>query len=76
MQAILKCSKKDGQQVTFSADYADAQHRPILQQFSQWTPSAHLTMCITNPAALEQIEEGGYYQVDFTRLPADGLPLK
>lgn len=33
--------------------------------WSKWTPSAHLTMSITNPAAFGQFEEGKEYFLDF-----------
>ena len=32
--------------------------------WSKWTPSGTLKLCITNPAAHEQIEPGRYYFID------------
>lgn len=35
--------------------------------FARWTPTANLTMCITNPALLGQFQVGQQYYVDFTK---------
>lgn len=35
--------------------------------FARFTPSADLTMCITNPALIGKFEEGQEYYVDFSK---------
>lgn len=37
--------------------------------FAKWTPSAGLTMSITNPALLGQFKIGDTYYLDFTPAP-------
>jgi len=42
---------------------------PEDQRFTKATPSGQITMQVDNPTALEQLEIGGYYYVDFTPAP-------
>jgi len=35
--------------------------------FAKWTPTAHLTMCITNPALFDAFKPGDELYVDFTK---------
>ena len=57
----------DGRQVNFMAVYG--QDGSDNASWSAATPSATLSMYITNPAAYEQFAEGKSYFLDFT--PAD-----
>lgn len=36
--------------------------------FARWTPSASLTMSITNPALVGKIQQGDTFYVDFTKV--------
>ena len=51
--------------VTLSAVYSSDPEDPNYS-YSKWTPSATLTMYITNPAAFEQFEEGKVFDLVFT----------
>lgn len=66
--ARLKVDKVSGEgnyrSVTMSAVY-DSDPASPNYSFSQATPSASLTMSITNPAAFEQFVEGKLYDVAF-----------
>lgn len=53
----------------FEARYDEA--IPEDQRFCEATPSGHLEMLVTNPAALEQLELGEAYYVDLTKVPKE-----
>lgn len=36
--------------------------------YARWTPTANLTMSITNPALIGKIKEGDTFYVDFTKV--------
>ncbi len=57
----------DWAQVRMEAAYNDGD--PANAEWSKYTPSATLTMCITNPSAIDAFEAGKFYFLDFT--PAD-----
>jgi hypothetical protein len=77
VRAKMKCyavdRMKDGKPDTTCAEirmmavYDDGD--PTNKSWSQATPSASVTMFVTNPAAIEAFEPGKNYFVDFT--PAD-----
>lgn len=68
--SVLSPAWKDaaGRQVNFMAVYGDGTGN---ESWSEATPSAQLSMYITNPQAYEQFEEGKDYYLDFTPVPAE-----
>ena len=56
-----------GLTVKFQAMYDP--ETPEDRKFVEATPSGHLEMLVTNPAALEELQIGRYFYLDFT--PAD-----
>jgi hypothetical protein len=42
---------------------------PEDQRFAKATPNGEITMQVDNPAALDQMELGAHYYVDFTAAP-------
>ncbi len=66
VNAVLKCTKKEGSSISLDAMYSDDKGERILQGFAVSTPYAHLQMTVDNPAAAEQFEPGKFYDVVFT----------
>lgn len=45
------------------------------KDWSKWTPQGQISMTITNPAAIEALELGKQYFVDFTPAPTPDKPV-
>lgn len=67
-QSTEKAGMPDAREVQFNAvtrgDEAKA--------WSQWTPSAHLTMMVTNPDAVKHFEVGAEYLVTIRKVRPSG----
>ena len=70
VKARMLCSGKteqgEGALVTFTAVYDPDKNSPNYS-FSLYTPSASLSMYITNPTALAEFEPGTLYDLDFNK---------
>ena len=70
VRAKMKCTAKrheggDTSQYVVLAFQAVTDESEENKSWSKWTPSAHLSMSITNPAAFDKFEEGKEYFLDF-----------
>lgn len=69
IRARMKCTKKicyEGlQEITLGAVYSEDKTSPNYS-FSQATPSANMTMSVTNPSAYNQFEAGKIYDIVFS----------
>jgi hypothetical protein len=57
--------KKASEELTLHAVYS-SNPNSANAQWSKWTPSAQLTMTITNPAAFDRVRPGQFVFVDLT----------
>jgi hypothetical protein len=76
VRAIMKCTEAEGDRIKLEATYATDEGKPILQDFSKWTPSGRVEMYVTNPAARAQFEVGKFYSIDFEAVGPGEIPLK
>lgn len=66
------CSNSPGETfatITMAPVYQGKDGKPANAEWSKYTPSGKLEMCVTNPAAVEKFEVGKSYFIDFS--PAD-----
>ena len=49
--------------------HADGGAEGTNKSWSKWTPSAQLSITITNPDAIDAFEKGRAYDLDFTPVP-------
>lgn len=73
---VKHSSNSDGEkyqeEITFSAVYS-SQEGSANQQWSKWTPSANLSMSISNPAAFGKLLPGQFVFVDIIPCDKDSL---
>ena len=63
---------KTQEEVTFNAVYSN-QEGSANQQWSKWTPSALLSMNISNPGAFDKVLPGQFVFVDITPCEKDSI---
>lgn len=64
LSTVLNHANWSGKTLTFCAEYD--QSIPEDQRFAKATPNAQLSMTVDNPMALEKLELGRSYYVDFS----------
>lgn len=63
--------EKASEELTFQAVYGSAGSSN--EQWSKWTPAAHLSMTISNPGAFDKLRTGQFVFVDITPTDKDAI---